>query len=232
MFEKARELFRRPTPAPQQAIVPVRQQLQLFDAQRVIKVIEDRKAQLNARSYLELVPAEYRAAIAEIAQKAYPVKSAGMTEGEFTEKMALEWLAKREIFDQVCQQSGFTAKDRVSMHDERPILALTQNGSIVGLAQGSGVGPREIIYGRIELRENTDILPFQQGMVMGPIMLQGRLQTSRFNTSQLIALAVRRNPGDQLEAPGQGNADLNRSVICMTRAFDDLGKTIWTPRKN
>jgi hypothetical protein len=193
-----------------------------FDPVAVLDRIKAQKDQLKALSYMELVPAEYREAVIRLAKTAYPEKGQGRTLQEFTEDMALNWLAKKEIFRQVAEEFGFGARGGVSLDYSGAILALTQNGSIVALTERNFSGSRSIFYGRIEIREDSDILPSSEGKIMDTTRVGARLATTQFNSSPLISLAVK---GDAKRE------DVKRSVIVMTKSFAGVDRhTIWRPK--
>jgi len=204
------------------AMVRVERQPLAFDPVAVLDRIKAQKGQLKALSYMELVPAEYREVVKQLAETAYPEKGQGRTLQEFTEDMALNWLAKKEIFRQVAEEFGFKARGGVGVDFEGAILALTQNGSIVALTERNFSGSRSIFYGRIEIREDSDVLPSSEGNVKYAVRIGDRLATTQFNSSQLISLAAK------YDAP---KGDVQRSVVTMTRSFATVdGHTIWRPK--
>jgi len=204
------------------ALVRVERQPEALDPVAVLDQIRLQKDQLKVSSYLNLVPVEYREAVIQLAEKAHPEKGQGRTLEEFTEDMALNWLAKREIFRQVAEEFGFRDEKRVGLDFRGAILALTINGSIVGMNEADSIGSRSILYGRIELREDSDILPSSEGKIMDTARVGARLATTQFNSSPLISLAVK---GD---AP---KGVVRKSVIVMTRSFAGVDRhTIYRPK--
>ncbi len=204
------------------ALVRVDREPLAVDPVATLARIRGQKGQLKVSSYLELVPVEHREAVIRLAKTAYPEKGQGRTLAEFTEDMALNWLAKKEIFRQVAEEFGFKARGGVGVDFEGAILALTQNGSIVALTETGLSGKRSIFYGRIEIREDSDILPSLEGSVVYAVRIGDRLITSQFNSSPLISLAAK------YDAP---KGDVKRSVVTMTRSFATVdGHTIWRPK--
>jgi len=212
--------------APQQAIVV--RQASALEAMRVdlnVEAVINSIRSLKKTTFLDMIDPEYRGAVMVMATTAHYMRGLTVPMEIFVEDMALNWLAKKEIFAQLTQANGFSAVDSVRPGYQGALLALSINGSIVAVSEEAGGGERAILYGRINLRETSRILPFQKGRITGadrgcPL----HVQTQRgFTTSPLIGLAVKAS-GDE--------AEMGRSVIQMTRNFDAVdGHTIWGRRK-
>ena len=214
-----------PVPTPAKAIVHAGQQIPVLAQldMQALAAVRSRIDQLKARSFLDLVPMQYRQAVADLARSNFSAKGQGRTLTQFTEDMALNWLAKREAFDRIVSETGFKVQARVPVTYNGELLALSVNGSIVAMTGSSDGAARGIYYQRIALREDTSIVPFSTGVLMGSPVIDERLSTTVFRSSPLIGLATKNDP-DQ--------AQLSRSVIMMTRTFDGIdGHTIWRPRK-
>ncbi len=87
--------------------------------------IRERKSQLGARSFLDMIPAEYRDAVIAMADRAFPEKGAGRPIEEFRETMALNWLAKKEAFELMSKEAGFTPVEYASAMQPAGIIAFT-----------------------------------------------------------------------------------------------------------
>jgi len=83
-----------------------------------------------------MVPEEYRPRIASMVKKSFQQKGSGRKIEDFTEAMALSWLARRRAFNKIGETHGLEQEVFVGQNSERGILALTESGSIVAIAGG------------------------------------------------------------------------------------------------
>jgi len=174
-----------------------------------IEAIIHKLQESKRESFLDMVPAEHRDWVVRIAADAYPTRGFDRSVGEFQEDMALNWLAKRELFTAAGKTAGFTPVGELNRNADTMIMALTKSASILFATKPSENGVREIGYGRIGLREYTTIPTFNTVCISEDLRLGGRFITPAFKTAPLIDLLVNPDAG----------VDVKRTAADLTQGF-------------
>lgn len=141
---------------------------------------------------LEEVPEEYRQAVINMADEAFPTRGRGRSKGELREQIALNWLAKGMAFRVESDAAGFGVAVAVPPNLAIHVLALTIHGSLIGFSVPEDDGQRVIIYDRIAEREKSTVQSRGRGQLTKWAMIGQRLCASIFTTSGVIALAAGR----------------------------------------
>jgi hypothetical protein len=160
--------------------------------------VDEMKTRANAASYLETITPQHRPNIEVLAEQAFPTRGKGRSAAVFKDLMAREWLAQGELFELVASDNGFSRIRSVLSTETRQILALTINGSILGLQESAPQGPREVFYSRIGIRESANDLPPKfNGYLSGAIMVNSKANihsrsphTPGIKSSPIMLLAV------------------------------------------
>jgi hypothetical protein len=227
---------KRPAPVPRRPGLPAashafsRDIIMASANQAVQNVLSQKKAGF---SFLEMVPFQYRSRITDLASDAWAAKwsksSLFKDLGDLTENLAVQWLAKKEAFTSIAKEKGFEVVSSVKRDFDGAILGLSANGSLVGLSPILNNMTRMVLYGRIELREDSKIPPESMDRLLLDAEVNKSLKTSQMRTSPLIMLASKSTEGkDKLQAAQESIGVMNEmSMTLMT--IDGLEK-VWVPR--
>jgi hypothetical protein len=99
------------------------------------------------RPYLSIVPAALRFPIITLAKETLPKGKSGAL---LVEMMAKQWLEQKELFYQLAQKNGFFPVKLANKDEPRQIVALTVDGSVLGVREASPEGPRPVFYRRTD----------------------------------------------------------------------------------
>jgi hypothetical protein len=160
-----------------------------IDVQRIIGEFRAKRTS----SYLKMIEDPIlREHVQGMAEAAYEARKPGIPLEQFTEEMALNWLAKMKVFEQLVEAGGFTTREKIELKENGAIIAITQGGSIIAATEKKE-GFRSIYYGRIELSPEAPIPPFQAGRLIPPAIGVRLIfeATSQKMTSRVTALAYK-----------------------------------------
>ncbi|MBU0761849.1 MAG: hypothetical protein KKD39_02385 [Candidatus Altiarchaeota archaeon] len=182
------------------------------DIGAIMKRIQS-ESELQKKSYLDMVPQELRRHVKHIAEAAFPTMAQGRDMEEFTNVMALNWLAKREAFTELARTSTFTSvgSNILDRDADTAGMALTSSASIIVFSEPFE-GQRDIAYLRISEREAVSIPPLAKGNFHEDLVVGSRVYWNDSNSSPLIRLYA--NP--------TAAVDVHQTCSRMNESFIDI----------
>ena len=182
----------------------------------------DQDREIRETTFLDMVPHEYRTHVEHIASTAYKkrgIRADVMPFWDFVQLIAKNWLIKRHLFFQIAEQFGFKVVSHFNRNSDAAAIALTRSASFVIISKPIDGTKRDILYGRIQERETTDIPPFQRSALALNLRKDARVRAARLNSSPVIDILVRED------------ADLgviHQASQSMTTSFGAVDRhTIW-----
>jgi hypothetical protein len=178
---------------------------------RALEEVDEEVDRSSPRSYLGLVPPEYRPAIHELVDSNfdYYASQYANDRSAFTEEMARNWLIKRKAFAVLAERSGLrrihaaAGRGGLAHPNAASFAILTQNASYLLVGPGAfepGSGGAAFRYRRIPLREGEPLRDLQgsAGLVFRePLTTGERAVTTRMNSSPVVAIYTTSVPSDE-----------------------------------
>ena len=168
---------------------------------------------LKKMSFMDMVPEDYRSHVELIADNAYPTKGGERNPEEFLEDMALNWLAKRELFTVMGEQAGLESVNNLDSSADTPFMALTMSASIVLATKPDESSKRDVYYYRIKERQDTSI-PTATNTTIGSVSMDESFKWLGNSTSPVIGILA--NPSAEL--------DIHRTAMDIETGFKTVDR--------
>jgi hypothetical protein len=155
-------------------------------------------------SVMEMIPELHRPSVEATVKQSMGVKPADVTPEDFSECIALNWLAKFRLFHQLGGEYGLVGAvgGAVGSTEDTPIIALTARGSLLFCDKPKDdQGTRDMWYVRIREREAIDVPQSFEGVIDGAMTTIGRTKIKgKLETSVIAILAHPERSIDMLSA--------------------------------
>jgi hypothetical protein len=191
------------------------------------------EAAANNTNVFNLVPEPYKHHVQLLAEKNYPFynrainNDVNLTQEQFLNMMALNWIVKFRSFHIIAQNNGFRPVLSDSLDNIRtvPVAAMTMSASYVLLGATQDDGSRAMDYIRIPLRssEAIDSASYEAGVELRNVPLFGPMvldtPRGRLTTSPVIVL-YELIPSSEGKDPELSRANFHKDLVRASRTIN------------